>query len=58
MTMQDKQQTMTTADTREEELVEAIKNATTPEERRKAVRELARHNIERNRPVYDRLARK
>ncbi|WP_185715523.1 hypothetical protein [Halocatena pleomorpha] len=47
-----------TSDTREENLVEAIKTADSPDERRKAVRELAKHNIERNRPVYDRLAQK
>lgn len=49
---------MTNDETREQELVEAIKTADTPEERREAVRALAQYNIERNRPVYDRLARK
>ncbi|MFC6965001.1 hypothetical protein ACFQL7_27310 [Halocatena marina] len=47
-----------TSTTRDEELVAAIKDASTPEERRKAVRELAKRNIERHQGVYDRLARK
>ncbi|MFC7192844.1 hypothetical protein ACFQL7_25565 [Halocatena marina] len=57
MTMQDEHRPMTST-TRDEELVAAIKDASTPEERRKAVRELAKRNIERHQGVYDRLARK
>ncbi|WP_248910498.1 hypothetical protein [Halocatena marina] len=55
--MQDEHRPMTST-TRDEELVAAIKDASTPEERRKAVRELAKRNIERHQGVYDRLARK
>lgn len=57
MTMEDKHPSMTTND-RDEELIATIKNATTREKRREAVRELAKRNIERHREIYDRLARK
>lgn len=59
MTIEDKHPPMTT--TTEDcdwELVAAIKNAATREERREAVLELAKRNIERHPDISDRLAEK
>lgn len=39
-----------------ERLVEQIRAAETPEERREAVQALAKRNIERQRETYDKLA--
>lgn len=58
MMMEDKHSSMTTTDDRDRDLITTIKNATTREERREAVRELAKRNIERHRDIYDRLAQK
>lgn len=40
-----------------ERLVERIRTAETPEERREAVQALARRNIDRQRETYDKLAK-
>lgn len=58
MTTEDEWPPMTTTDDRDRDLIATIKNATTREERREAVRELAKRNIERHRDIYDRLSRK
>lgn len=47
-----------TAITREQELIEAVKTASTPEKRLEAIRELAEFNIEQHQEIYDRLAEK
>lgn len=39
-----------------ERLVERIRSAKTPEERREAVRALAKRNIDRHRETYEKLA--
>lgn len=44
--------------TRKAELVKAVKTAETPEERSEAVKKLADYNMEKNRDVFDSLARK